>query len=529
MTEGKRCDLVGVQLREWRWKWNERERIERERERERERVEREMAGRAAGGERKKHLKTSILFVCRSLASVGVGGLSAEDVRQGKFDQDEPRLQLWKALHDLVILSENKFCKKVARALRGQSREHAQLVIEYAAFQLDSMGCPFVSVFQHPSKIGSRRLLLALVWLIAKTNLVEFILERAVHNLKKSSLVTCCPTFSPEDTLFCHHTKEKFEAAYREAEKNVADMKSEGKNHSLWRAVDVKANQVLLLAGKVMAQVNTLLSSQSGYVRKMNRLRKAQAPLASRGKGEDEGKDACRSALSCFEIFLVSNKRRIEGYLKHLEDGAQTVVFLKEFAFHIHEFLSWITTVRDLHLAEELAKLEEEEEEGEEGMRNNLAGNDFVKGERDFLPLLVKIEEEEFERFEAKVQESILTRVNLNQTSDLIARSLEQLLKCNFEVSDAKARSPKEFSVEILSFLVHLQAEVGQNSNEQHQDAAGDIEEDLCAYKDLLLSLSKTQARIRAQHSLQFKQALDFMEKLDITTQARARRSNEETT
>ena len=120
-------------------------------------------------------------------------------------------------------------------------------------------------------------------------------------------------------------------------------------------------------------------------------------------------------------------------------------------------------------------------------------------------------------------------MNLNQTSDLIARSLEQLLKCNFEVSDAKARSPKEFSVEILSFLVHLQAEVGQNSNEQHQDAAGDIEEDLCAYKDLLLSLSKTQARIRAQHSLQFKQALDFMEKLDITTQARARRSNEETT
>ena len=41
MTEGKRCDLVGVQLREWRWKWNERERIEREREREREREERE--------------------------------------------------------------------------------------------------------------------------------------------------------------------------------------------------------------------------------------------------------------------------------------------------------------------------------------------------------------------------------------------------------------------------------------------------------------------------------------------------------
>ena len=53
-----------------------------------------------GRERKKFLKTSILFLCRSLASVGVGSISPEDVRQAKFNEDGPRIQLWKALHDL---------------------------------------------------------------------------------------------------------------------------------------------------------------------------------------------------------------------------------------------------------------------------------------------------------------------------------------------------------------------------------------------------------------------------------------------
>ena len=178
-----------------------------------------------GRERKKSLKTSILFLCRSLASVGVGSISPEDVRQAKFNVDGPRIQLWKALHDLVVLSQNNFCGKVARALKAQSREQAEVVIEYATVQLDVLGCPFISAFDHPARVGSRRLLLALAWLIARTKVLEVIMERAIHNLEKASPVTHCPTISPQDTLFCHHTAQRCERAHSEARTFVEAIKA----------------------------------------------------------------------------------------------------------------------------------------------------------------------------------------------------------------------------------------------------------------------------------------------------------------
>ena len=306
-----------------------------------------------GRERKKFLKTSILFLCRSLASVGVGSISPEDVRQAKFNVDGPRIQLWKALHDLVVLSQNNFCGKVARALKAQSREQAEVVIEYATVQLDVLGCPFISAFDHPARVGSRRLLLALAWLIARTKVLEVIMERAIHNLEKASPVTHCPTISPQDTLFCHHTAQRCERAHSEARTFVEAIKAEGKNHSLWGAVDLRANQVLLLSGKVRAQINKFLCMQTGYMRKMNKLRKSQRPpeepKSARGPSLGD-KVKGPPTLSCFDVHLLASKKRVEGYAKHLEDTIKTVSFLREYAFHVHDFLTWIASVKDLHTA-----------------------------------------------------------------------------------------------------------------------------------------------------------------------------------
>jgi hypothetical protein len=50
------------------------------------------------------IRGSISYVCALLSSYGVGGLSAEALRQAKFDAAAPAERLWRALHDVLALA-----------------------------------------------------------------------------------------------------------------------------------------------------------------------------------------------------------------------------------------------------------------------------------------------------------------------------------------------------------------------------------------------------------------------------------------
>ncbi|QDZ19316.1 DUF4509 domain-containing protein [Chloropicon primus] len=477
------------------------------------------------GRKKTDLRACLTFVSRSLSSVGVGSLSPEDVRQAKFDEEGPRIQLWKALHDLVVLSQNDFCVDVARALKRQARGQAQAVIEYAAVQLDLLGCPYVSMFDHPSHVGSRRLLLALTWLVAKTNVMDVVMERAVRNLEKGSLVAHCPTLSPQDTLFCHHTVERSEGAFAEARRQVEAAKSQRSDHDgPWSSVDLRSNQALLLAGKVRAQTNRFLASQTGYMRKINRLVRAQrVGTGGEEPSEDSGAQPkpqeMAGRLSCFEIFLAASKKRVEMYTNHLEDAVKTVTFLREFSFHIHDFLSWISTVKDLH-----ASAKGDPDNGGGGFGGGGEAKRCLE-----LSATAKEEGKAFLELERRVEDMILTRVKTYQASDMIINQLDELL--GFNPGGARGASGQSgYSLPVLNFLVHLDRSVATekgrlaeeelfHSQEQRRERqrARELEEEdrLAAYKDSLLDLSRLQARKRAQNSLH--SVLRFMETLDITS------------
>jgi hypothetical protein len=62
------------------------------------------AAAAAGGAPGADIRGSISYVCALLASAGVGGLSAEALRQAKFDAAAPAERLWRALHDVLALA-----------------------------------------------------------------------------------------------------------------------------------------------------------------------------------------------------------------------------------------------------------------------------------------------------------------------------------------------------------------------------------------------------------------------------------------
>jgi plasmid stabilization system protein ParE len=50
------------------------------------------------------IRASISYCVALLAALGVGGLSAEALRQAKFDAAAPAERLWRALHDVVALA-----------------------------------------------------------------------------------------------------------------------------------------------------------------------------------------------------------------------------------------------------------------------------------------------------------------------------------------------------------------------------------------------------------------------------------------
>ena len=472
----------------------------------------------AGRERRPNLKASIHFLCRSLASVGVGNLLPEEVRQAKFNVHGPRIQLWKALHDLLVLSQNGFCARVAKALKAQGTDQAQAIVEYAAVQLDVLGCPFLSMFDQPSQIGSRRLLLALAWLMARTKVTEVIMERAVRNVQKGSLVAHCPTICPQDTLFCHHTRERFESAHGEARVRVdAALSQVDDDTDAWTAVDARSNQVLVLSGKIRAQINHFLAAQTGYMRKTNGLKEAQRSGELAPEGRPDGARPDRSPpLSCFDVFLAASKKRLESYCKHLEEVAKTTAFLREFSLHIHDFLSWISTVKELHEAEA-----GEDADGGGGM----GGPSLVA--------LARIEEEGFRDFDREIQRRVLARVRTSQASDLISAEVCRLVDLwPAGIREERGRNPKgEFSVAVLEFLVNLDrslqaereragperpAQTQEERRDRERERSEVEEERLETYREALLGVSRTQAKARAQHSAQFDQVLRFMDSLDIT-------------
>ena len=59
---------------------------------------------AAGAAAAADIRASISYCVALLGALGVSGLSAEALRQAKFDAPAPAERLWRALHDLVALA-----------------------------------------------------------------------------------------------------------------------------------------------------------------------------------------------------------------------------------------------------------------------------------------------------------------------------------------------------------------------------------------------------------------------------------------
>ena len=59
------------------------------------------------------IRASISYCVALLGALGVSGLSAEALRQAKFDAPAPAERLWRTLHDLVALALAGFPRAVA--------------------------------------------------------------------------------------------------------------------------------------------------------------------------------------------------------------------------------------------------------------------------------------------------------------------------------------------------------------------------------------------------------------------------------
>ena len=484
--------------------------------------------------RPRGIKHAIAFVCRALGSLGVSQLTAEDVRKSKFNDDSPRLKLWAAIHDTIILSQTSFSPRVANKLRRAAssrsndlgsqgkRQQWYLMIEYALTQLNLWHCPLLSPDDTFDGIGSRSLLLVLVWLIARSRAMNVVVARRIEELKATSPFAICPAVDPSDTLFCRHVHERYERSRSDAEHYVRGVKSEAVRKSVWGAVDLRANQVLVMIGKVRSHLNALLALQLGYVKKSQRLRRAQAEPGTGGGGAAPK----TKAMDCFESYVHKHKGFRATYAKHLESCKATVFFLQDFAALVPEFSEWMRTVAEMDVHDRASHRDAESEGSSfDGGRAGATGGGKGGGGGLKLPLylpqLLKVEDQLQDLLRKSIaSHTMFSHMRDDGTAKLFPASEDARPFGPFLDLNQAREGGSDVTPSVTAFWTALERYAGEGVGggaEGSQELASgaeaapislySVEAELGYTKDVLLALAKGQARIRAHNLGHIQRAL----------------------
>ncbi|KAK3264609.1 hypothetical protein CYMTET_26667 [Cymbomonas tetramitiformis] len=148
-----------------------------------------------------NIKSTIEYVVNLLRSLGVTNLTAETLRKGKFNDPGVASILWRALHDIIILSlaqfpENPGSRLVELWKRLEEEGHSEgcsVNVELVKHYLDTWGYvdpPFFKLT--PGNDDSRTLLIALGWTISRCKVFECGLDHLHRKLPMAELLPPYP-------------------------------------------------------------------------------------------------------------------------------------------------------------------------------------------------------------------------------------------------------------------------------------------------------------------------------------------------
>ncbi|KAK9806832.1 hypothetical protein WJX72_004116 [[Myrmecia] bisecta] len=232
------------------------------------------------------VKAALSYTCKLLSSLGIQSLTAETLRQAKFD-GHVCASLWRAVHDLVLLQLasfphqqpgtllDAFWEQVMQetVLDGFPWEGAQMVQAH----LQAWGCPIAAAFAAEiDSIRSRTLLLAFGWLISHCSVFQRGLQGRITQLE---LAAPLPPY-PEDTLGTDENLHAGEAARRVAAGYVQKALNCCGGLQGWEQVEAANHHALMLYGRTRAKLNRLAALHQTHVKHLHQLSSLQQQALS---------------------------------------------------------------------------------------------------------------------------------------------------------------------------------------------------------------------------------------------------------
>ena len=278
------------------------------------------------------IRETIEALCTVLNNYCPDKVSAESFRQAKFDKEEATVTLWQALH-AVLRTES--LKPVGKS------DHD--VVNFCKHKMFHKGYRVNDFFRLPEDMsrGSRELMLALGWLMAKEDVVTKFIN------KLEPLIFEDP---PMDLSL--YDKIPLPAA-------LGDFTEPSKQKDSKNSVDV-AERLILNYNKLYSSLKSLLASKNEYTKIVCKLH--TIPKTSKSQSS--------SHFSSQDVYFLRHPQKLVKYQEKLEWFCQYTKALVFWSLNELTFWKWMESVLDAKVQND-SKTEDEIENTNSGQHNEL--------------------------------------------------------------------------------------------------------------------------------------------------------------
>ena len=289
---------------------------------------RKMAARTQPG-----IRETIHTLLSILADNGVPRIPSESFRRAKFNQPEAIDPFWNVLFYVIQLAHSleSGCSHgpISCVTQHRKTEHpSKLITVYVRWHLFSLGYVRTAFFS--DCVGSRESVLALAWLLHKTDLFT---RLTLYHLSAANSVHI--PLGPSRAFILNTTKKDFEAFKEEVDILSEKLSRCANPGTALEELQNVLQRLMWLKGKLLCRWRSVLSKHQGFQKMADKLHRHTAQSSS-------GKH-----LTVHEVFLMRYPDQLAGYLEKLEKHLIALQRLLEWQSCEHLFWRWMESVLDL--------------------------------------------------------------------------------------------------------------------------------------------------------------------------------------
>lgn len=273
-----------------------------------------------------HIRETIETLSKILKNFTGTNVSAEVFRQAKFNQQSVTEPMWQTLcsflgfHKTRKLKSSQRLGAVERSQLVSVCQHEMFIRGYGAREFFGLPCDMSR--------GSREVLLAIGWLIAKEN----VLEKFTCYIEPIN--TEDPPFDPSLCGNFPSTRAGLELPIKSRE-TLTQRVSQYTQHLVW------------MNGKLNASLRMLLSSRNEYAKLSSKIHAATCWTSSKSQGGSQ--KSVSKHLSALDVYLLRNPKQMAKYQAALEYQNSCIHSLIMWTQNEPVFWKWMESVLEAKL------------------------------------------------------------------------------------------------------------------------------------------------------------------------------------